>query len=32
MYKLEELNNSKVSELRDIAKKLEIKNHDKLKN
>ena len=31
MYKLEELNNSKVSELREIAKKLEIKNHDKLK-
>ena len=31
MYKLEELNNSKVSELKDIAKKLEIKNYDKLK-
>ncbi len=31
MYKLDELNNSKVSELREIAKKLEIKNHDKLK-
>ena len=31
MYKLEELNNSKVSELREIAKKLEIKNHEKLK-
>ena len=31
MYKLEELNNSKVSDLKDIAKKLEIKNYDKLK-
>ena len=31
MYKLEELNNSKVSELKNIAKKLEIKNYDKLK-
>ena len=31
MYKLEELNDSKVSDLRDIAKKLEIKNYEKLK-
>jgi len=31
MYKLEELNNSKLSELKDIAKKLDIKNYDKLK-
>ena len=31
MYKLEELNNSKVSELRDIAKKLNIPKYEKLK-
>ena len=31
MYKLEELNNSKVSELKDIAKKLNIPKYEKLK-
>ena len=31
MYKLEELNDSKVSDLRDIAKKLNISKYDKLK-
>ena len=31
MYKLEELNNSKLSELKDIAKELDMKNYDKLK-
>ena len=31
MYKLEELNNSKVTELKEIAKKLNISNHEKLK-
>jgi|TARA_B110000459_G_scaffold201847_1_gene253478 transcription termination factor Rho len=31
MYKLEELNNSKVADLRDIAQKLNIPKHDKLK-
>jgi len=31
MYKLEELNNAKISELREIATKLNISNHEKLK-
>jgi transcription termination factor Rho len=31
MYKLEELNNSKVTELKEIAKKLNISNYEKLK-
>ena len=31
MYKLEELNNSKVSDLKDIAKKLNIPKYEKLK-